>query len=64
MQGIRPRTLSNRELISYCAKLMEGAYGEQVGMPYEWQVELLRRFIALAPTDEYPPIDPSQMNLF
>lgn len=64
MQGIRPRNLSNRELISYCAKLMEGAYGELLGMPYEWQVELLRRFNALAPMDEHPPVDPKQLNLF
>lgn len=64
MQGIRPRNLSNRELISYCAKFMEGAYGEQLSMPYEWQVELLRRFTTLAPLDEYPPIDPKQLSLF
>lgn len=64
MQGIRPRTVSNRELISLCAKFMEGAYGEQLSMPYEWQVELLRRFTAIAPMEEPTPVDPKQMSLF
>jgi hypothetical protein len=34
------------------------------GMPKEWQKELLRRFVALSPTEEHPFIDPNQQNLF
>jgi hypothetical protein len=60
MQGIQPRTLTNRELINYCADAVD----ELHGMPKEWQKELLRRFVALSPTDEHPFIDPNQQNLF
>ena len=60
MQGIQPRTLTNRELINYCADAVDDPFG----MPKEWQKELLRRFVVLAPTDENPFIDPNQLNLF
>lgn len=38
MQGIKPRTLSNTELLKYGAELTE-----QGPLPVEWAVELLRR---------------------
>ena len=60
MQGIQPRTLTNRELVNYCADAVDDLHG----MPKEWQKELLRRFVAVAPTDENPFIDPNQLNLF
>ena len=60
MQGIQPRTLTNRELINYCADAVDDLHG----MPKEWQKELLRRFVVLAPTDENPFIDPNHLNLF
>jgi hypothetical protein len=34
------------------------------GLPTEWQTELLRRFMALAPLDEFPAKDPAQLDLF
>ena len=60
MKGIQPRTLTNRELINYCADAVDDLHG----MPKEWQKELLRRFVVLSPTDEQPFIDPQQLNLF
>lgn len=37
----------------------------EVGMPYEWQLELLRRFTALAPFDRpRGDTDPNQGDLF
>ena len=60
MQGIQPRTLTNRELINYCADAVDDLHG----MPKEWQKELLRRFVAVAPTDENPNIAPNNLNLF
>jgi len=60
MQTLQPRTLSNSELIRIAAD--ELAVLEN--MPREWQLELLRRFTALAPSDEYPPKDPQQLDLF
>jgi hypothetical protein len=42
MRGVQPRTLTNRELIRHCANLLELTRG---GLPYEVEVELLRRFI-------------------
>jgi len=60
MQTLQPRTLSNSELIRIAAD--ELAVLEN--MPREWQLELLRRFMALAPSDEYPPKDPQQLDLF
>ena len=60
MRTLQPRTLSNSELIRMAAD--ELAVLEN--MPREWQVELLRRFMALSPTDEYPLKDPQQLDLF
>lgn len=60
MRTLQPRTLSNSELIRMAAD--ELAVLEN--MPREWQLELLRRFTALAPSDEYPPKDPQQIDLF
>ena len=60
MQGIQPRTLTNTELINYCADAVDDPFG----MPKEWQKELLRRFVALHPADDRPFIDPEQQNLF
>jgi hypothetical protein len=33
-------------------------------LPIDWQTELLRRFMALAPLDEFPPKDDRQLDLF
>jgi hypothetical protein len=52
--------LSNSELTRYCAMMIDS----QQGMPVDWQTELLRRFIALAPTNEFPPKDERQLDLF
>jgi hypothetical protein len=60
MQDIQPRTLSNTELINMAAHQI----AKVNGMPLDWQYELLRRFTALAPHDEFPPIDPAQLDLF
>lgn len=60
MSGIQPRTLSNKELAHYCAVFIE----DQDGLPKHWQTELLRRFVALVPTDEHKFIDPQQLDLF
>lgn len=38
MHGIKPRTLSNKELLKYGAEL-----AEEGPLPAEWAVELLRR---------------------
>ena len=60
MSGIQPRTLSNKELAHYCSVFLD----DQDGLPKHWQTELLRRFIALAPANEHPPVDPNQLDLF
>ena len=60
MSRIQPRTLNNRELIRFAANAIE--LGED--LPLEWQKELLRRFMALAPLDEFPPKDDRQLDLF
>jgi len=60
MQTLQPRTLSNSELIRIAADELDS----HNNMPREWQLELLRRFTALAPSDEYPPKDPQQIDLF
>ena len=60
MQVIQPRTLSNSELINRCASLMDTVQE----LPTAYQIELLRRFTALAPLDEYPFKDPKQLDLF
>ena len=61
MSALRPRTLSNPELIKYFAMYVDD---NPMGAPLDWQIELLRRFTALAPTDEYPLKDPQQLDLF
>jgi len=60
MQGVQPRTLSNSELISYCVDYLD----DPEGFPHAVQHELLRRFIALAPLNEFPPKDERQLDLF
>jgi hypothetical protein len=60
MRPLQPRTLSNSELIRIAADEL----AVLDNMPREWQLELLRRFMALAPTDEYPLKDPQQLDLF
>lgn len=60
MSGIQPRTLSNKELAHYCALFLDN----QDNLPRQWQTELLRRFVALAPTDEHKQIDSQQLDLF
>lgn len=63
MQGIQPRSLTNRELIRHCANTLELTTN---ALPYEFQMELLRRLNLLACANEgahpdsiYPaPIDP------
>jgi hypothetical protein len=52
--------LSNKELITHCSNQLDSAEG----LDYLWQVELLNRFIALAPLDEFPPKDERQLDLF
>lgn len=59
LQNLQPKALSNSELIRYCAQLLE-----HEDLPSAFQHELLRRFTALAPLDEFPPIDPKQLDLF
>lgn len=44
MYGIQPRSLSHRELAHHCANLLELT---TTGLPKEWQVELLRRYVLL-----------------
>lgn len=60
MRTLQPRTLSNSEFIRTAATVLDA----HENLPREWQVELLRRFTALAPTDEYPLKDPQQLDLF
>lgn len=60
MSGIQPRTLSNRELITYAVSEMHN----EDGMPLDYQVELLRRFNLLTTLDETPAEDPAQLDLF
>lgn len=60
MSRIQPRTLSNKEFIRLAANALD--CGEE--LPREWQIELLRRFMKLAPLDEYPTKDDRQLDLF
>jgi len=60
MQVIQPRSLSNSELITHCAHYMDTANE----LPTAFQIELLRRFTALAPLDEFPLKDANQLDLF
>jgi hypothetical protein len=67
MQGIQPRSLSNTELIQYSAiylDLAEDNIPMPKGMPLEWQKELLRRYIALAPTETHLYPQEGQADLF
>jgi hypothetical protein len=59
MQTLQPRTLSNSELINRCAIILDTE-----DLPSAYQHELLRRFTALAPLDEFPPRDEKQLDLF
>ena len=59
MHGIEPRTLSNSELI----RMASHGIAKVNGLPLDWQYELLRRFTALAPLDEFPPVDTRQLTL-
>jgi hypothetical protein len=61
MSVLRPRTLSNTELIKYFAMYMED---NEFGAPIDWQIELLRRFTAVAPDKEFPLRDEKQLDLF
>lgn len=61
MSTLRPRALSNQELIKYFALYMDD---NEFGAPIDWQIELLRRFIAVAPDREFPPRNPDQLDLF
>jgi hypothetical protein len=36
----------------------------EFGAPIEWQIELLRRFTAVAPDKDFPLRDPNQLDLF
>jgi hypothetical protein len=60
MQSIQPRNLTNNELIRIAADELD----THDTLPKAWQTELLRRFTALAPLDEFPPKDPAQKELF
>jgi hypothetical protein len=60
MQAVQPRNLSNQELIKYCAVQIDF----KQGLSLAWQTELLRRFMAVAPLDEFPVKDPAQLDLF
>ena len=61
MSALQPRTLTNQELIRYFAMYMED---NEFGAPIEWQIELLRRFTAVAPDKDFPLRDPKQLDLF
>ena len=59
MHGIKPRTLSNAELVKYSAMFLDS--NQQ--LPNDWAIELVRRFNALAPLDSTPTVDPRQLEL-
>jgi hypothetical protein len=61
MSTLRPRTLSNTELIKYFATYVDD---NPEGAPIDWQIELLRRFTAVAPEKEFPLHDERQLDLF
>ena len=60
MQGIRPRTLTNDELIRFS----ETYVYRPEGMPLEWQTELLKRFTALSPIETHAHPQDGQLDLF
>lgn len=61
MSALQPRTLTNQELIKYFAMYMDDT---EFGAPIEWQIELLRRFTAVAPDKESSLHNPNQLDLF
>ena len=61
MSTLRPRALSNQELIKYFAMYVDD---NPEGAPVDWQIELLRRFIAVAPEKDLQPRDTNQRDLF
>lgn len=61
MSALWPRTLSNPELIKYFAMYVDD---NPMGAPIDWQIELLRRFTAVAPEKEFPLHDERQFDLF
>lgn len=61
MSALRPRTLSNQELVKYFAMYVDD---NPMGAPLDWQIELLRRFMAIAPDKEFPLRDEKQLDLF
>lgn len=60
MSRIQPRTLSNGEFIRLAANSID--CGED--LPRDWQIELLRRFMKVAPFDERTVTDDKQLDLF
>lgn len=52
--------MSNKEFIRLAANALD--CGEE--LPMNWQIELLRRFMSVAPLDEYPTRDANQLDLF
>jgi len=61
MSALQPRTLSNSELIKYFAMYMNDT---PMGAPLTWQIELLRRFAAVATEHAYPIHNDTQLDLF
>jgi len=61
MSVLRPRTLSNRELIKYFTMYLDD---NEFGAPLDWQIELVRRFAAIAADTEWPVKDDKQLDLF
>lgn len=60
MRGVQPRSLTNRELARYCAGALELTTN---ALPYEFQVELLRRFVMTAPMDDRPTFGEQQQGM-
>jgi hypothetical protein len=61
MSALRPRALSNRELIKYFTMYLDD---NEFGAPLDWQIELVRRFAAVAADIEWPVKDDKQLDLF
>ena len=60
MSSVQPRTLSDEELISYCATMIDSH-----GLPVEYQVEMLRRLTKYTPYYEHVlALNPDQLELF
>lgn len=60
MSSVQPRTLSNNEFIRLSAIELDMGHD----LPVDWQRELLRRFVAVAPINEHPLRDENQRDLF